>query len=133
MSYGFAGPFGRPAWRCGTIRPVDLRLGLPGATPVPLELPPGPHPLGCELLDPTDRAAVGRVESVAGRGRKEGLAALRRGLKEALRAERLAPAVRSKAGAVQAPELRGLAECLLDTPGPSAAWGTRCVVLLVGL
>lgn len=35
----------------------------------------------------------------------------------ALRAERLAPAVRSKAGAVQAPELRGLAECLLDTPG----------------
>jgi hypothetical protein len=75
--------------------------------------PPTPHdatpqlsyaPYGAELLDPTDRTALARVEAVGTRargGRREALAALRKALKEALRAERLQPSVRSKAGAVQ--------------------------------
>ncbi|EFJ44105.1 hypothetical protein VOLCADRAFT_95747 [Volvox carteri f. nagariensis] len=72
---------------------------------------------GVELLDPTDRTAISRIEAIAGRPRRDALAALRRGLKEALRAEKLTPAVRSKAGAVQAPELRGLAEPLVTSSG----------------
>ncbi|KAG2500834.1 hypothetical protein HYH03_001596 [Edaphochlamys debaryana] len=121
-------------------RPLDLRVGLPGAEPVPLDLPwreappaassasaSSSDPLsynqlsydqyGVDLLDPADRTAVARVEAVAGKPRKDALAALRRALKEALRAEKLAPAVRSKAGAVTAAELRGLAEGLLAAPG----------------
>ncbi|KAG2423910.1 hypothetical protein HXX76_014963 [Chlamydomonas incerta] len=139
-------PQGR--WRSGPQalwRPVDLRVALPdaaipipgeldwGPPPPPEGLPPGlqpdtrhlPYgqlsyaPYGAELLDPTDRTALARLEAVAGRGRggrREALAALRRALKEALRAERLQPSVRSKAGAVQAPELKGLAESLLASP-----------------
>ncbi|PNH13011.1 hypothetical protein TSOC_000024 [Tetrabaena socialis] len=131
MGAGHGGGGQEAVWR-----PLDLRVGpLDGADPVPLLAPssaspsaaaPPPHLVygqlsygtyGVELLDPNDRTAIARVEAVSGRPRKDGLAALRRGLKEALRSERLAPAVRSKAGAVQAPELRGLAETLLGEPG----------------
>ncbi|GLC33675.1 hypothetical protein PLESTB_000102500 [Pleodorina starrii] len=136
-----AAPHGGGSGAQAVWRPLDLRVALPAPTDaVPLETPWLPHgsgsgdsavtaggnlpygqlsydTYGVELLDPTDRTAIARVEAVAGRPRRDGLAALRRGLKEALRAEKLTPAVRSKAGAVQAPELRGLAEPLVAASG----------------
>ncbi|GLI59819.1 hypothetical protein VaNZ11_001786 [Volvox africanus] len=119
-------------------RPLDLRVALSApADAVPLDVPwPSVNKkpatgvvelmpygqlsydsYGVDLLDPTDRTAITRVEAVAGRSRRDGLAALRRGLKEALRAEKLTPAVRSKAGVVQAPELQGLSEPLVAASG----------------
>ncbi|KXZ48524.1 hypothetical protein GPECTOR_27g695 [Gonium pectorale] len=168
------------ARRRAALRPTDLRLAAPrsaddaGGAPLELLLPPPPGDLlpsssaaapsrllyGVEVLDPTDRASVARIEvfgwrggasagggaaaaavsgssvsgggaaaaaagaasgggtaATTGSGRREALAALRRALKEALRAEKLTPAVRSKAGAVQPAELRGLAEALAAAPG----------------
>jgi hypothetical protein len=124
---------GRSSWlgAAPALRPLRRQLHRAGIAPTPC--PPSPaHPApqlspqryGCELLDPTDRAAVARVEALlqppapaaaaagpgasaggaaaaSASGRRESLAALRKGLKEALRAERLTPSVRSKAGAVQ--------------------------------
>ena len=95
----------------------------PAVTPMALLLQLSYRPYGAELLDPTDRTALSRVEVVGSRargGRREALAALRRALKEALRAERLQPSVRSKAGAVQVRPAWG-------GGGGGVGWGKVCV------
>mmetsp|Transcript_28477 Transcript_28477/g.62680 ORF Transcript_28477/g.62680 Transcript_28477/m.62680 type:complete len:773 (+) Transcript_28477:171-2489(+) len=105
---------GRVEWR-----PLDMRVDLPSFMPshAPGGRAAGGQLMGLELLNPSDRACIQRIEQLVNRKPKDALLLLRKWAKDALRQEKLSPSVRSKAGAVTAAELRGLTEDLLGHKG----------------
>jgi hypothetical protein len=75
-------------------------------------------PLGTALFSPEDRRMLGWLSQLWVRPGRDALLLLRRWLKEALRAERLQPATRSKLTSAVAPgELLTLAQALAAQPG----------------
>jgi hypothetical protein len=78
--------------------------------------------LGLSLFHPADRRWLGWLQQLWPKRGKDALLLLRKWLKEALRAERISPAQRSRlSSVVAAAELAGLAQCLLASPGEGAA------------
>lgn len=90
---------------------------------------PGPlcFPMGLSLFHPADRQWLGCLQQLWPKRSKDALLLLRKWLKEAIRAEKISPATRSRLSSVVSPaELLGLAQCLTATPG---ALGMLLVVL----
>ncbi|KAG1669634.1 hypothetical protein FOA52_010794 [Chlamydomonas sp. UWO 241] len=89
-AFGSSGGGGAPTPVC-EWRPAQPLAIVPVASPVPME-----------LSNPGDRAAMGRVaQLVACKKGRDALTLLRRWLKESIRAERMTPSVRPKAGVAE--------------------------------
>jgi hypothetical protein len=89
----------------------------PDQAPAPLP-PAAAPPLGAPLFEPSDRRGPQLIEHLAPKRGRDALTWLRKVLKDALRAEKAAPAGRAKLGAgVTAGELEGLVGGLLAAPG----------------
>jgi hypothetical protein len=91
------------------------------------EVPVGPAPLCCplglSLFHPADRRWLGWLQQLWPKRGKDALLLLRKWLKEALRAERISPAQRSRlSSVVSAAELAGLAQCLMASPGEATVY-----------
>jgi hypothetical protein len=116
-------PAARPTPTRTPSAPLPPLDASPASAPDQAEaalLPPASTapPLGMALFEPSDRRGRQLLEQLAPRRGREALAWLRKALKDALRAEKAAPAVRPKLGAgVTAGDLEALVAGLLAAPG----------------
>jgi hypothetical protein len=86
------------------------------------------------LFHPADRRWLGWLQQLWPKRGKDALLLLRKWLKEALRAERISPAQRSRlSSVVSAVELAGLAQCLMASPGEGTMHWLVCWLFVVVL
>ncbi len=106
-----------------TAAPAPSATAAADASAAPLQPLSSAPPLGAPLFEPSDRRSQQLLDQVVSKRGRDALLQLRKMLKDALRAEKITPAVRAKlSSSVTGAELEALTGSLAQGPG-GRRWG----------